>query len=334
MPTEAVPRCPVCGLRDAPILYTGLRDVAFGVADGTWTMRRCTCGAAFLDPRPTSEAIPGLYASYYTHSDLEPRETVTGMAAVLRKLRNGYVNRRHGFDLQPAWALTGSAVGTLVPPLGAIMSRAVRSLPAGSRVLDVGCGDGQFVAEANAAGMVASGLELDERVVNSARAAGLDVRLQDLTEVARLEPGTYDAVTMSHLVEHLPDPVAFLRAAHTVLRRGGLIWIATPNVGGAGHQQFGRHWRGLEPPRHLVVFDEPSLENALHAAGFSCVQPQRATPVSWYGQARSANGRAGRVPTDRLPLRRRDRLAGLVTDLRAQFVTTVSDELLLMARAE
>jgi SAM-dependent methyltransferase len=214
------------------------------------------------------------------------------------------------------------------------MSRAVRSLPAGSRGLDVGCGDGQFVAEANAMGMRASGLELDERVVASARAAGLDVRLADLTDVARDEPGCYDAITMSHLVEHLPDPVAFLRAARRVLRPGGLIWIATPNVGGAGHQQFGRHWRGLEPPGHLVIFGRPSLERALRAAGFGGVERLRATPVSWYGQARSANGRAGRLPTDRVPLRRRDRAAGLVTDLRAQFGSTVSDELLVLARAE
>ncbi len=333
VPTEAVPACPVCGAEDAPLLYEGLRDTAFGVAQGRWSMRRCRCGAAFLDPRPVAEAIPGLYASYYTHTDVHDTSTPSGFAGVLRRLRNGYVNGRYGFDLQPAYAGAGRALGAAVPPLGAIMARSVRSLPAGSRVLDVGCGDGQFVAEAGAMGMDASGLELDPRVVESARAAGLDVRLADLVDVARDEPGSYDAITMSHLVEHLPDPVGFLRAARTALRPGGHLWIATPNIGGAGHEQFGRHWRGLEPPRHFVVFDHPSLELALRTAGFGEVERLRATPVSWYGQARSANGRRGRLPTDRQGLRRRDLLAGLVTDLRAQFEQTATDELLVLARA-
>ena len=333
VPTEAVDACPVCGAFGAPLLHEDLSDAAFGVVSGSWRIRRCGCGAAFLDPRPTSDAVPDLYASYYTHSNVSVTDTPNGFAGVLRRLRNGYVNRTLGFDLAPAYPRAGRMLGWAVPPIGAIMARSVRSLGPKTRLLDVGCGDGQFVAEARAMGMEATGLELDPRVVETARAAGLDVRLADLEEFSRQEPGAYDAITMSHLVEHLADPVAYLTAARVALRPGGRLWIATPNIGGAGYRRFGRHWRGLEPPRHMVIFDHASLERALHCAGFEKVRRLRATPVSWYGQARSANGRGGRLPTDVAGLRRRDQIAGFLTDIRAQFDPAATDEVLLLATA-
>lgn len=294
-------------------------------------MRRCTCGAGFLDPRPADHEVGRLYATYYTHEPPSPNVAPTGIGMLLRRLRDGYANAQLGHDRESGLR-AGALLGRGIPPVGALMERPLRSLPPG-RVLDVGCGSGLFVGEANAAGFDARGIDLDEQAVAVARAAGLPVDTARLEEVAEQEPGSYDAVTMSHVIEHVTDPVAFLGAARTVLRAGGLIWIATPNLGGVGHRRFGREWRGLEPPRHMVVFDRPSIELALETAGFADVRWLRPTPVHHHIHAISANGAAGRVPTDLVGKRKSDVRRGARYDALAQVRRHGNDELLLLARA-
>ncbi|MHB8570738.1 MAG: hypothetical protein ACYC97_11150, partial [Metallibacterium sp.] len=65
---EFVPHCPVCGCAERRLLYKGLTDRVFCVADGAWDLYRCAqCASGYLDPRPTPESIGRAYAGYYTH---------------------------------------------------------------------------------------------------------------------------------------------------------------------------------------------------------------------------------------------------------------------------
>src|SRR5262249_59216085 len=108
-----------------------------------------------------------------------------------------------------------------------------------------------------------------------ARAAGLDVE-EGVIEEAPGVDGRYDAITLSHVIEHVHDPVGTLRACHRALRPGGTVWVLTPNLEAAGRRRFGRDWFPLEPPRHLTIFTAASLGLALERAGF---EPQPDPPV-------------------------------------------------------
>jgi 2-polyprenyl-3-methyl-5-hydroxy-6-metoxy-1,4-benzoquinol methylase len=66
-------------------------------------------------------------------------------------------------------------------------------------------------------------------------------------QAARLDGGDFDAITMSHVIEHVPDPLASLDKCRRLLRLGGYLVLSTPNVRSLGHQRFGQSWRGLEP---------------------------------------------------------------------------------------
>ena len=79
-------------------------------------------------------------------------------------------------------------------------------------------------------------------------------------------------ITLSHVIEHLHDPIAVLRRLHAALRPGGRIWLQTPNIDSRGAERFGVAWRGLEAPRHLVMFNAASLSSALTRAGFAAAQ--------------------------------------------------------------
>jgi hypothetical protein len=78
-------------------------------------------------------------------------------------------------------------------------------------------------------------------------------------------------------------PVAGLREVRRILRPAGTVWIRRPNLDSRGHRIFGANWRGLEPPRHLVLFTAASLMSALSRAGFEQVHQVRAQFSSqWY----------------------------------------------------
>jgi SAM-dependent methyltransferase len=71
------------------------------------------------------------------------------------------------------------------------------------------------------------------------------------------------------VVEHLHDPPDALAAIGRVLKPGGRLWIATPNLRALGLRRFGATWLALDPPRHLVLFHRESLGRALEDAGFA-----------------------------------------------------------------
>lgn len=334
LPVVEVPACPVCDRPGGSVLYPALTDRVFGVAPGTWRLVGCAgCGAARLDPRPADDAIGRLYAAYYTHSAPVPNLVpANALGRALRALRNDHLNASLGYQLKPA-ARGGRVLARVVRPAAAVAERGVRSLRAGHRLLDVGSGNGLFVAEAAASGWRAEGIDLDPGAVTAARRAGLDVSLETIHARADREPEAFDAVTLSHVLEHVADPVAFLRAAYRLLRPGGAVWIATPNVDAEGHRAFGPDWVHLDPPRHLVLFAEGSLRHALERAGFGEVRSLAPTPAASDAFRISHAVGAGRVPAnDAPPPPARVRLAGLRAELRAQRDRGRAEELLMLAR--
>jgi SAM-dependent methyltransferase len=288
-----------------------------------------------LDPRPTSRTLHEAYPpSYFTHRaptiEGPPRGTV---ALARRALRNGYVNDRYGFGLRPALPRP-IAAGALraAPRRRADVDRSYRHLRLSQRLLDVGCGNGTFVAAAGSAGWEAVGIDVDAAAVGSGRSHGLDLRVELLTDHAEVHPSSYDAMTMSHVLEHVGDPVGLLRSAYRSLRPGGALWIATPNLDSLGHAVFGPAWTGLDLPRHLVLFNGPALDEALRRAGFSnrstVLPPDRAEPVyAW-----SAAIASGRLPAHGCdpPVTARVRLRAALADRRARRRPELAEELVVL----
>jgi hypothetical protein len=133
----------------------------------------------------------------------------------------------------------------------------------------------------------------------------------------------FDVVTSSHVIEHVFEPDAFLRSVRTNLRDGGMLWLATPNVESIGHRAFGSCWRGLEPPRHIQVFNQRALERLLTEAGFSEVRFHRRGRGARYilnTSRRIAMDARHRVPI--LPVSLVDLLASVSARLGEELVVT------------
>jgi 2-polyprenyl-3-methyl-5-hydroxy-6-metoxy-1,4-benzoquinol methylase len=332
---EWLEACPVCGDRRRALLDDRLVDIR-RVPSRDWALYACQgCGTGYLDPRPTLETVHLLYeGAYYTHEPPPPPDFwPTSRGAVLReRLLKGYVNARFGYNLRPHFRV-GAWLVPLIPGARGMGSNHVRHLPApapGSRLLDVGCGNGGLLVRMKAAGWEVEGLEPDPDAAERARAAGLDVRHGSVSADA-FPAERFDAITMNHVIEHLHDPVAALRACFDWLKPGGMIWIATPNFGAAGFRRYGRYWVPLGPPIHLVLFTRRSLDQALRQAGFASIErpPMTLLATRWTYRWSRAHS-LGQDPNHAPALPWREVARAVAADIRALARPDVGEELTLV----
>jgi SAM-dependent methyltransferase len=181
------------------------------------------------------------------------------------------------------------------------------------------------------AGWDVQGIEPDSDAAAVVRAHDIPVTGEPFEETS-LAPGSFDAVTMNHVIEHFHDPLDALRTSRRLLRRDGILWIATPNLAARGHALFGRDWIGLDPPRHLVVFTRSALTSALAAAGFEldAYAPDYSAQMFFPWSATIA---AGEDPSDEPAVaRHRKRLSIVKADLVARLDQRRAESIVLTAR--
>jgi SAM-dependent methyltransferase len=205
---------------------------------------RCAgCGLVFVDPLP----LAALSHSTYGHDYYEPWQGEEEL------LRIALWRRR--------------------------LARVAAHAPVSS-LLDIGCGDGLFLAVARQAGWLVEGIEFSPEGARRASVRlGRPVAVGDLSR-DRLLAGPFDVVTLWHVLEHLADPAAMLAAARQRLRAGGLLAVAVPNLRNlpmqaayllARRRRLPLYEAGAREP-HLSHFSEPTLTRILERAGFASIR--------------------------------------------------------------
>ena len=220
---------------------------------------------------PLRKSITRAYEQYYTHEIKAPKWSANPLKLTKRAVRNGYLNRKWGASLSPSLNIFGMLLPKYFQKI--IDEGVMRNLPRpanGGRLLDAGCGNGQFLSLAQNAGWRITGFDLDPKAVETARSRCSDVRLGGF-ETVQQERDLYDAITVSNVIEHVYQPKELLTNCYRLLKAGGYFWIITPNVGSYGHSEFKSDWRGLEPPRHLQLLSWNLLQRLLEEAGFKKV---------------------------------------------------------------
>jgi 2-polyprenyl-3-methyl-5-hydroxy-6-metoxy-1,4-benzoquinol methylase len=248
-PIAAGDRCPICA--SAPVNPCELSgpDRLHGTP-GLFCVAICSvCGAGWTLPPASPEEIDSFYpSSYHAYS---PQTGVGGR--LQRAARRLILNR----------ALTRQPFGWLA------------ELPPGT-LLDVGCGRGDLAATFARRGWRVSGVDPSADACAAARAQGVDARAGTVESV-EFAPGSFDAVVMSHSLEHVLEPLADLTRIHRATRPGGFIVISVPNFASWQRAKFGASWFHLDLPRHRTHFTPQALARALTSAGFDLVSVQSAS---------------------------------------------------------
>jgi len=145
-------------------------------------------------------------------------------------------------------------------------------LPPAGKLLDVGCGRGNFLAAMTKLGFSVYGTELtDASAARSRRKFPDRVFTGDVTAL-KLEDSSFHKVTLWHVVEHLRDPALVLREVWRILKPGGRVVLAQPNIESLQAAIGGPKWFHLDTPRHLFHFSPRSLRHLLREAGFTVIR--------------------------------------------------------------
>lgn len=220
--------------------------------------KRHPLGFFQLDPVPDSETLEEFYQSRYY--DLLRQG---GRAPELRKLLD--TQRERPAEL--AW-LEATLYQDISDAMGAFV-------PGGASVLDVGCGAGDLIRFLNDRGFKTAGIDPSADAVAEAATRGLGAHTATLEQWAEAlgNHGLYQAVTLINVLEHVPDPVAMLKAIRSLLAPTGVICFQVPNDFTAlqevaeSCQIERRHW-WVAVPDHINYFSEESARALCVEVGF------------------------------------------------------------------
>jgi SAM-dependent methyltransferase len=203
---------------------------------------RCrACGLVYVDQRPVTEDLVSLYSDYHTRAG----------------------------ETEASWDLL---MGHIFVESADILCSSRNGAGRG-RLLDVGCGYGGFIALMLERGWDAGGVDPSPMVVDAALKKGRPVRLGTL-EAVREENGSYDAVTMFYVLEHLPDPMGALRKVLNLLVPGGTLLLRVPHTTPIVRLLSPLGFGGAlyDPPFHLYDFPPTVLQEMLRRTGFTDVR--------------------------------------------------------------
>ncbi len=265
--------CLICGSKGSP-LYSGLNDVLFGVK-GDWNVDFCRgCQVSWLNPSPTDDTAHLLYEKYYTHQELNneflKHSTFTSFPRN-KKLKYSVLNVWYNYPISGI-TLKDKCAGLILGLLPGIRKKirvGIGTLPymQNGKLLDLGCGNGDFLLEMNYLGFDTYGIEIDDAAAEIARTNGLKVTTGTLQADTYIE-NFFDAIYTNNVIEHLSNPVEVVATCQKILKKGGLLVLKTCSISSLAHTYYKESYRGLEIPRHLNVFSPRALRKLGEKSGF------------------------------------------------------------------
>lgn len=231
-------RCAIC---TEELSDTGLKVNDNLVSGEQFLILSCRhCGLLQTYPRPMEDKMGDYYRSsgYISHSE-SPETLFRKLYFFIRKIT---INRK-------------------IKYLG-------RYSAGGSKILDYGCGTGEFLAKCIEKGFGGQGLEPDEKARAAAQKLINRKILNSNQQLAKLEYGTFDIITLWHVLEHIYDLDMTMDLFGNLLKNNGTLVLAVPNYESYDAGLYGETWAGYDVPRHLYHFNEKSIRALADKYGF------------------------------------------------------------------
>lgn len=247
--------CKICN-GDVNLCQKNLFDDRYGypVKFNVFVCKKCGFGQ--LDPQLKDSELSDLYTNYYprknitAQSILDAVEYKVGLFASISRWFNGVNNVCH-YYVKPE-----------------------------KKVLDIGCGSAVSLLEIKNIGAEAYGIEEDRNLEKPAKELNLNVEIGNIYN-SKYPDNFFDYVTLSQVLEHIPDPQRFLVSAGEKLKEGGILIASFPNFDSVYRKLFGKKWIHWHVPFHLNYFSKKSLEILVEKSGFKLNKYRVITPTTW-----------------------------------------------------
>lgn len=250
--------CPLCSNED---LFTALRnpiDKVLHTESFNSQIDLCKkCNHAFLSTRLLPHNQFKAYQNYYTHDQRGKAESGDKFQFFSFMFKNLTHDFKNVFVKRSILKILFH-----IPFIGFSLQRAIRFIGIPNKdqnLLDVGCGNGEFLHRMRILGIKAEGIDMDPTTIALCRKQDLDVHQYDLGDFNPQKK--YNFITCSHVIEHIEDPITYFLKFNELLESDGRVYISTPNFNSYGRMFFKENWRGIDFPRHLHFFSLESLKN-------------------------------------------------------------------------
>lgn len=227
-------KCALCGSEEYTILLSA-EDYRYHLTDEIFQLVQCSnCRLVYLNPRPRKKVINFYPKQYYNHNRLA---------------------RAYGKLLQ-------------IMKVHKLMSIRKKR----GRMLDIGCGDGQFLYSFKARGWEIYGIDPSENAYKIAKKnLGENVFKGELEDVY-FSDCFFDIIALNHVLEHIVNPNKELGQIRRILKNDGILFLSTPNIHSFQFKISREYWFALDLPRHLFLFSPKTLRMLLEKNGFKVVK--------------------------------------------------------------
>ena len=224
-------RCAICNSNDYKIILTS-RDQRSDLKDKEFSLVRCKkCQLVYINPRPTKNEINKFYPENYYNTRFNFLEKIIDYLIVKIAAHNFKNFNKKG------------------------------------RLLDLGCGAGNFLLEMKKMGFKTTGVDISKNAREIASGKGLII-LQGELKDQKFPNNYFDIITLWHVFEHLLDPSSIIQEIYRIMKKDGILLIETPNIDRLSLLLFKKHCFHLDLPRHLYHWSLDTLTKILEKNGF------------------------------------------------------------------
>lgn len=276
---EKVKYCPACNTNTPGKPFMYCKD--YLTKGGRFGLEKCEeCGLVFTNPKPQNRDLSLYYQSENYDSHQVKPNTLNGRIYVgVRKLMLQRKLRLLEGSMSLACTLHNNEITIGQQGNSGRIEKK-------KRVLDVGCGAGSFLHIARSRGLETVGVESDARASSLAAANNNSnepmIIYSDLVEMAAKEAKPFDAITLWHVLEHLPELTRQLSIMTKSLADQGVLVVAVPNKDSYDAAIYKEYWAAYDLPRHLYHFNRNSLERLMKQAGFYLLKRKTLPFDSYY----------------------------------------------------
>ncbi|MCB0804787.1 MAG: class I SAM-dependent methyltransferase [Bacteroidales bacterium] len=235
-----ISECPVCSSKHQNKF---LESSDYFLSKKPFSINQCSdCGFLFTNPRPKDVDLPAYYDSkeYISHSN-----TKTGTVSKLYQLVRNYT-------------------------LGKKVQLITKYIPEG-KVLDIGCGTGEFLFTMQQSGFEVSGIEPNPEARKFGQEKhGLTVYPEEHLE--KFQETKFEVITMWHVLEHVSDLQNRMKQLKKLLHQSGILIIAVPNPASMDAAIYKKFWAAYDLPRHLFHFRKEDIKNLANQHGFNIIK--------------------------------------------------------------
>ena len=252
----ALHRCPACG--SANLQHRFFQSTSgFMSVPNVWHDKCQNCNTVFVNPQPSKNELDRFYADQETEAQVENSVLSSSLSRYFDpEKREYFINNR-------------------VKPI-------CKYLKPSSSLLDIGCGTGVFVRFMKDVGYTVRGIDLSRKSIEYGQEKlnlSSELSVNDWQSLPSVE--TYDAITAWTVIEHLPDPEAFLQKCNMALKHDGILLLEFPTVDSLLWRKLQSFFFWVMPPYHLVLFSRQGMQTLLSRTGFKLVETHP-MPKNWY----------------------------------------------------